>query len=55
MCIRDSYRGIFNTVGKEYKKLFISAVREMESFGFIDKAEADRDIAEIIELIKSSG
>ncbi len=49
------YRGLFNTVGKEYKKLFISAVREMESFGFIDKAEADRDIAEIIEIIKSSG
>jgi hypothetical protein len=49
------YRGLYNTVGKEYKKLFIAAVREMEKFGFIDKAEADRDIAEIIELIKNSG
>lgn len=49
------YRGLLNIVGSEYKKLFFAAVRELEGFKFVDKDESDRDIAEIIELIKSSG
>lgn len=49
------HRGVLTFVGNEYKKLFITAVGNMESLGFVSKEDTNQDIAELRHLIKNCG
>ena len=49
------YRGLLNFIGNQYKKLYISAVKEMESLGFISKEGSEKDVTEINITISRNG